>query len=153
MPTLHLGVIDIPYAQAPRKYRGKRVSGTQTTGDVAGWLETRYGVMQAFFDAKKAVVVDAIEDGLLGALENMMTGRAPLSQDPFGSATSKIDDAFKQFVSTKEVEALGIPGVPTGAAQRGVNHRLKRPYVRRQPRPSFIDTGLYQASFKSWVDL
>jgi len=41
-----------------------------------------------------------------------------------------------------------------------VSHRFANPthrrvkgagLVRRAPRPSFIDTGLYQASFKAWV--
>jgi len=51
----------------------------------------------------------------------------------------------------KEVEKLGIPGVPTKAALRGVNHRLKHPYRRRGARPSFVDTSLYMSSFKAWA--
>lgn len=150
---LHLGVIDIPYAQAPPRRRARKVtSGTQTTGDVAGWLENKYGVMQSFYDTKKDQVAAAIENGLQGALENMMMGRSSFAVDPFGAATSTIEDSFKQFLATKEIEGLGIAGVPTQAALRGVSHRMKRPYARRAPRPSFIDTGLYQSSFKAWVD-
>ena len=41
-------------------------------------------------------------------------------------------------------------GVPTGAAKKGVNHRLK---IRRgKRRPSFIDTGILRTNFVSWVD-
>jgi len=50
------------------------------------------------------------------------------------------------------MDQLGYPGIPTGAAEAGVNHRLLHPYAKDNPeRPSFIDTGQYQADFKSWV--
>lgn len=77
---------------------------------------------------------------------------APVSLDPFGSATSKIEDRFKQMLSTRELDSLGFPGIPTAAAQRGVNHRFKHPYKKRAARPSFIDTGTFQASAKAWVE-
>jgi len=48
------------------------------------------------------------------------------------------------------METLGYPGVPTRAALMGVNSRLKKRRGKR--RPSFRDTGLYQASFMAWVD-
>jgi hypothetical protein len=149
---LHLGVIDIPYADAPKSRRSKTARGTQTTGDVAGWLEARYHVMETFFELHDQDVANDLANGLSGALENMMTGRSPLSADPFLGATSAIEDRFKKFLSDREMEQIGYPGVPTMAAQMGVNHRLKRPYKRRPARPSFVDTGLYSASFKSWVD-
>lgn len=154
MPTLHLGVIDIPYANAPKKHqRRSGTAGTQTTGDVAGWLEDRYHVMEIFFEENKDQIVGFLEEGITGSMESVLMGAANFSSlDPTGKAMSEIEDRFKQFLAMKEIEGLGIPGVPTGAAQRGVNHRMKRPYVRRAPRPSFIDTGLYQSSFKAWMD-
>lgn len=149
MTTLHLGVIDIPYSQAPNP-RQRRPRSNVTTGDVAGWLEDRYHVMELFFEEHASdVVAPALEKSVAGAITSLMSG-APVTIDPFGSATSKIEDAFKQFLSTGEAERLGIPGVPTQAALRGVNHRMARPYARRASRPSFIDTGLYQSTFKAW---
>jgi hypothetical protein len=142
---LVLGVIDIPYSQ------GSRRGGTVTTGDVAGFLENKYHIMQIFFEEKAdAVILPEIEKSVTGAITSLFAG-APATIDPFGSGTSKIEDAFKQFIATKEVEKLGIPGVPTQAALRGVSHRFKRPYQRRPPRPSFLDTVLFLASFKAWV--
>jgi hypothetical protein len=148
---LHLGVIDLPYNQPPtgKRRRRKVAAGTQTTGDVAGWLENRYHVMEIFFEEHVEDVATDLEDGLAGALESLMIG-APASLDAFGTATSKIDDRFKKFLSDREMEGLGYPGVPTEAARKGVNRRLK--VKRGSPRPSFVDTGLYMASFKSWVD-
>lgn len=154
--TLHLGVIDVPYAEAPgparaaRRGRAARYRNV-TTGDVAGWLEDRYGVVEAFWEKHGDAAVGELADALEGAIESFAMG-APASLQPFGSGLSKIEDRFKQFLSTKEIESMGIPGVPTQAALRGVSHRFKRAYVRRPARPSFIDTGLYQASFKAWMD-
>lgn len=150
---LHLGVVDIPYSGAPSRHRrkGNVASGTQTTGDVAGWLEDKYHVMEHFYEQRQDVVVAAVEDSVQGAVESLLMG-ASFKIDPFGSATSKIEGEFREFLSSREIESVGYPGVPTKAAQRGVNHRLRHPYRRANPRrPSFVDTALYQASFRAWV--
>lgn len=150
MTTLHLGVVDVPYSQAPSPRQRQPKAGTVTTGDVATWLENKYHVMEVFWEEKAdAVIVPMLEKSITGAIENLFLG-APPSNDPFGGATSKIEDAFKLFLTTKEIERLGIPGVPTEAAKRGFSHRFKNPGKRRAARPSFIDTGLYVASFKAW---
>ena len=146
---LHLGVIDQPYTPPPR--RGRSKTRTVTTGDVAGWLETRYHVMEVFAQEHAADIASDIEQSLTGTIQSLLMG-APPSIDAFGAATSAIEQRFRQFIDTKEMERLGYPGVPTQAALMGVSHRFKRPYVRRPPRPSFQDTGLYETSFKAWVD-
>ena len=155
MPILHLGVIDLPYVEVPAKpsRRRKKPKGSRsmTTGDVAEILEHRYHVMELFWQLHEQENVIDLEESLAGSIEGFIMG-APVSLDPFGSATSKIEDRFKQMLSTRELDSLGFPGIPTAAAQRGVNHRLKRPYKKRAARPSFIDRGLYQSSFKSWVE-
>jgi hypothetical protein len=148
--TLHLGVVEVPYAQAPNPRQRRPKAGTTTTGDVATFLENKYHPMEVFFEEKAAsVIAPLLEKSVAGAIENLLLG-APPSNDPFGSATSKIEDAFKQFIATREIETVGIAGVPTQAALMGVSHRFKKPYQRRPRRPSFIDTGLYLASFKAW---
>ena len=65
---------------------------------------------------------------------------------------ANIETRFRHFLSQKEMDSLGVPGVPTKAALAGVSHRFKHPYAKRAPRPSFIDTGLYEASFRAWVE-
>src|ERR1700688_4513445 len=149
MPVLHLGVIDIAYVQqnppAPKGPKGKPTKRVRkragphklhegkylnvTTGDVAEILEAKYGVMQAYFDHHENDIAKSVENSLLGAVESLVMG-APPQMDPWGSATSAIEDGFKQFLSTKEIETLGIPGVPTMAAQMGISHRLKNPGIR-----------------------
>jgi hypothetical protein len=164
--TLHLGVIDVPYVdnEPEGKRRARRLAKAAkappppknaehtTTGDVATILEAKYGVMGAFFENHEVEIVGDLESGLSDALENLVGG-GPVQLDAFGDATSKIEERFKAFLSSREAEAVGIPGTPTKAARRGVSHRKKHPYAKANPRrPSFIDTGLYQASMKAWVD-
>lgn len=167
--TLHLGVIDVPYVErepeARRKARlaknAKRVlpvklrhpsAEHKTTGDVATILEARYGVMEAFFENKEVMLVDFLSESVAGAIEDLVVGAPVGDRDPFAEGTSKIEESFREFLSSREAERVGIKGTPTKAARRGVNHRFKHPYAKANPRrPSFIDTGLYQASMKAWV--
>lgn len=149
---LHLGVTDIPYAGPPAADAGKRQKvpgGTQTTGDVASFLEDKYHVMEVFFQGHDGDVAKALEESLAGSLESVLMG-APPSLDAFGKATGEVEALFRQFIDSQEIERLGIPGVPTQAALQGISHRRKS---KRGPRrPSFVDTGLFTANFIDWID-
>ena len=152
MPVLHLGVAVQSYGEVGVKQGNKIVAGAPDTGDVAQWLEDKYGLMQAFFNAHEQDIAGALEGSVSKALESMMMG-APVNHDAFGAAAGQIEEMFKDFISSGEAEQVGIAGTPTGAALRGVNHRLKHPYAKANPRRvSFRDTGLFQSSFKAWVD-
>lgn len=162
--VLHLGVIDQPYQEyrAPQKvgqakkgkankpHKPKSDAATKTTGDVAEILEDKYGVMDTFAFMRLPDIAKALENSIAGELETILMGGRP-SGNPFHGAESAIETMFKQFIVSQDVEHAGIPGVPTQAALDGVNHRLKHPYAKKNPRrPSFIDTGMYLASFKAW---
>lgn len=161
--VLHLGVIEVPYVEAPevkkipRAKKGKANKPLKaspelnmvTTVDVAQWLEKKYDVMQTFADQQEPAIAHVIEASLAGTLESIMMG-APANINAFGTAENEIGQMFRTFLDEEEVAAAGVPGTPTAAALAGVNHRLKS--KRGAPRPSFIDTGLYQASFRAWVD-
>jgi hypothetical protein len=166
--TLHLGVVEQPYAVAvpasarrvairTRKGGKARVinaapAGGETTGDVATILEEKYHIMEYFFEDVGGDAISAVlEHSYAGAVENLMSG-APVAQISLSAeAESEIEAAFRMFLGQQEIN--GIPGVPTKAALAGVNHRLAHPYAKgNSPRPSFIDTGDYQANFKAWTD-
>ena len=152
--TLHLGVIDQPY-RAPSTGRNKRKQPARvlarTTFDVAKILEAKYGIYSTYYRVHEADVVHALEESLQGALESMVMRQ--LVMNPWARGTQMIADGFKDFINSREAERVGIPGTPTKAAMRGVNHRLKHPYSRRNPRrPSFRDTGLLVDSTAVWVD-
>lgn len=142
--TLHFGVLVQPYRATAKS------AGATTTGDVAEILEEKYGVMQAFYRVNQDIVSGAIAKSLEGATESLLMGRRV---DPWGYATQLLQREFRHFISSKQAEQVGIPGTPTKAALRGVNHRFKHPYAKRNARrPSFRDTGLYMGSFRAWVD-
>lgn len=160
MPKLHLGVIEVPYGNVeppapPPKKPGKRprvapgAGQGKTTGDVAEILEAKYHVMEIFAQINGQKMADSLVNSLQGTVESLMMG-APLTQDPFGTATSEIDEMFKKFIDQKVMDSLGYPGVPTKAALAGRSHRFKTKHGPE--RPSFYDTGLYVDNFKSWLD-
>jgi hypothetical protein len=120
-----------------------------STGDVALILESKYHIMETFYNANKSAIMKDLEESVKGKLEDILMG-APPDGNPFLQGTSAIADSFKKFLSSGRIESMGIKGVPTQAALKGINHRLKSGVGPR--RPSFIDTGLYQASFTAWVD-
>jgi hypothetical protein len=154
--TLHLGVIDIPYAysqEVPGKGRKKKkqVVKAITTGEVADILEENYSLMETFYETHEEEIVGHLEKSLAGALESMMQGSP--SSDPFAAGTQQINEMFKQFILTGEAETVAIPGTPTKAALKGVSHRRAHPYAKANPRrPSFYDTGMYVDNFMSWID-
>ena len=162
---LHLGVIDLPYAYLEKKKarankRRKKKglpplagSPTPTTGQVARILEDKYHIMELFYEDNRNFVGKALEESLQGSLEDILMG-APVNPtpNPFAEAESEIQNRFKKFLSTREVESLGIPGVPTQAALDGRSSRFKKGKSPTGRRPSFIDTGLYQSSFKAWTE-
>lgn len=170
MTTLHLGVVDIPYVDDHVEVKklvsriGRRKDRTLdenteglhskrgvTTGDVAGWLENRYHIMELFWETHHQQIADAMADGIIGQLENLMMGGPP-GINMIALGTDEIENMFRKFLSEQQVEQLGIPGVPTEAALEGRSARFKSGYNPKGRRPSFIDTGLFEASFRAWAD-
>ena len=135
MITFHLGVIDIPYEDEDT-----------TTGSVAEELEARYQIMQTFFDRYGNDIADLMSKDLAASLENMFAGAPPV-KDPLAESMSKVHDLFVGFLDNTETN--GLPGVPTPPPPE----RISNPWNGQKgpPRPSFIDTGTYQAAMRAWV--
>ncbi len=163
MTTLCLGVDDIPYARAmsaPQRraarwrqgrppWRG--LGGLTTTGDVAEILERKYGIVSTFALLHGQDIIDGVEHAMQDKLENLLMG-GPVSDELFSPGDlGSIEQAFRAFLDNRGMDGRAS-GVPTGAAERGVNPRLAHPYARGNPaRPSFIASGLYQASFRAFI--
>ena len=128
-------------------------------------LESKYGLFSKFVEFDINNIASELEDSISGSLETIMQGGKSL--DPFAAATSQIDQNFRDFLSSKEAESQGMVGVPTQAALDGKSLRFKgrvtassyiagkrAPIVKKTGprRPSFIYSGVLQASFKSWVE-
>lgn len=174
MTTLIFGVDDIPYVRlpdntTPRMHKPPKIgkngqplrarkptaptsigvhteSGAQTTGDVAGWLENKYHVMEIFYELHEEEIVEIIGRWYLTQHEAAMMGGSPNMQ----GFIDEIAVLFHQFIDTKEMDGTATPGVPTKASLKGIDHRRKN--NRGVPgRPSFRDTGNYEDSFRAWL--
>jgi hypothetical protein len=156
MTTLVFGVIDVPYEnegakpkKKPKRGQGSKNPAPTTTVQVAEILEEKYGVMQAFYDARKNDITQHMIESAEGALETLFMG-GPVD-DLFAEASQGIQADFRTFLMTAEIETMGIPGVPTKAAQERRSLRFKAK-VGPNSRPSFIDTGTYELAFRGWVE-
>lgn len=148
--------LKLVYANIDYPYAFENGEDVVTTGQVALWLESgekrSYHIKEAFHkkykDQINAFFAEALRDAMM---DFVMTGR-PIPTDKrklFKHANDKVDALFRNFLNKKIVEGLGIEGVPTQAALKGYSKRLKKLTGKR--RPSFIDTGQYRNSSKSYV--
>lgn len=137
---MHLGVEDLPYSEP--EHQG------DTTAEVAQKLEDEYQVMQHFADHHADFISIAIENDISKGIDALMRG-LPLNMQLNG-ACDKIKVMFNYFLDNKEMD-YQVPGVPTKASLQGKSSRLKKGLLPGT-RPSFIDTGLYEQSFRAWVD-
>lgn len=153
-PTvLHLGVLDQPYATP-----GKRSQKVMTTFEVAKILERNYGLFSLFWQAHGADAAEDMGEALKASFEAMLMGQAI---HPYCSAMSKIEHRFRQFLSNREIERMqfaprtriadhALLQIPTKAALKGIRHRHGK-VSGGSRRPSFIDSGLLQTSFRAWT--
>lgn len=140
---LHLGVTDVAYSGE---------GGAKTTGDVAEILEDKYHIMRIFYEENEQFVADKLANAFAGALESLAQG-APYSPKMMKPVLPAVDERFRDFLSSDEMSRILPATQQIQAAQKGVSHRKKKPYAKKnKARPAFIDTGLYQRSFRSWVD-
>jgi hypothetical protein len=144
---LHLGVVDQLYE-----------NGTPT-GKVAQVLELKYGIMQTFADQNLQFMADQLAQSLSDQLEMIVAlgDKAP-NVDVYAQGTNNIEQKFREFLNRNGT------GIVTKASTQGVSGRFKDRLNTKgkrkadpnlsegQVRPSFIDTGLYQSSFKTWVE-
>ena len=155
---LELGVLDVAYSGANGK------SGTDTTGEVAEVLEAKYYVMETFFELRRDEIADWLAESVADEIENVMNGNRP-NFTPTMAAEQKIEAEFRAFLDAGEMSKL-VGSLSEGesaafdwsktfdsAGKRGVNHRKKAGVNKNNAaRPAFIDTGLYQTSFRAWVE-
>lgn len=168
MVILSLGVLDVNYSTA----HGMNATPT-TTYEVAKKLEEKYHVMQTFYNSRKEKIAQFLADDMANSLQDMMQGTAiaaskgrafsnkfhkikekySTSSLTYG-ADQRIEAEFRDFIFANEMQKMSLtPDVPISAAAfKGVNHRFKKPYAKKnKPRPNFVDTGLYVASFRVWT--
>lgn len=156
MPKLMLGVVDVAYSSK---------DGAATTGDVAQYIENEYHVMRTFAELREDQIGDLLADAMAGEIESLAQGKPPVI---FGSGSEvetmlgdrtisgqsvngEIEAAFRDYLDAREWKQTS--GVAVAAADAGVSSRRKKPTASENPgRPEFVDTGLYQAAFRAWIE-
>ena len=158
---LVFGVVDVAYSDPES---GK----VTTTGGVAEVLEKKYHVMRVFYELHEKKINAQVVDTLHGMIETVAQG-GPRRKGPI--MLDKVETAFRNYLSQDEWQKAS--GQTIQDAKNGISHRFKDAQnrtvsaqavagssgkglkkvivVSRGPRPAFIDTGLYSASFKSWL--
>ncbi len=153
--NLVLGVLDVAYSDASP-------GGAKTTGDVAQILEAKYHIMETFYQSRQQKIGEWLAESVADAITAVVSGR---HVQPTFDAEQQIEASFREFLNANEMAILGfltdserdyyLTHTPayTGAANAGVNHRKKHPYSQKnKARPVFIDTGLYVASMRAWIE-
>jgi hypothetical protein len=138
---LILGVWDIPYS-------GKGV----TTGVVANWLEKGtktkdgrqkmgpYHIMQTYINKNTDFVKKEIAEELTDILIRKRKVSSAVQMDAIASG-------IREAISLQAFNGTQGNKIPTQAALLGKTSRFKKG-KKKGPRPSFIDTGLYQKSIR-----
>lgn len=143
MPTLHLGVIDVAYSDPDAK-------GAATTGDVAEILESQFHIMRTFLELYEGDIGQMLANEIAGEIESIAQGK-PVTSLSLDTSTGRINEAFRDFLDMREWKHTSRQAI--AAADAGVNHRKKKPTAEEnKARAEFVDTGLYQASFRAWID-
>lgn len=138
---LVFGVNDVAYTD-PGSNRAT------TTGDVAEYLENDYHVMRTYLELHEKDIGDELVQALAGEIESLAQGK-PGRVDLSGPM-AKIESEFRDYLDKGEWRQTS--GQVIQAADAGVSRRRKHPYAKRKQRTAFVDTGLYQASFRAWLE-
>ncbi|AOJ70870.1 hypothetical protein WS83_20365 [Burkholderia sp. MSMB2042] len=105
--------------------------------------------MRVFLEMYEEEIGELLANDIAGEIESIAQGK-PVGRLSVDISTGKIGELFRDFLDAREWKQTSAQSV--AAADEGVNHRKKRPYAAENPaRPEFVDTGLYQASFRAWV--
>lgn len=150
---IYLGVIDVPEPY-----------GEKSTYEVGKLLEEKYTLFSAFVDKKSQNIANHLADGLEQAIAQMALG-VPY-KNSLNAGASMIEEDLKKWIYLQQVENAGIAGVPTQSALDGTNYRMKgvtaKQYVKGKRgvkkatknarRPSFIYSGVLEASLKAWIE-
>ena len=168
--VINMGFVNTPYTketiakpmtaakQESARARKRHFSKTKDAEKVSNILEDKYGILD-YFNEKYSEYIetlisnrfDDIAEEVLSRPEGRQYTTAKMSNimKPVGKDVEKL---FREFLDKEEMNASGQAGIPTGAAMMGIRHGIGSKTLKGVSRPSFIDTGIYRASFRCSVD-
>jgi len=164
--ALHFGFINTPYTRetiarpftsAKLKEKGKLKRGSSknmTALKVADILEAKYNVVETFHAIHEEEIKNVMHEGFKEVAERMISERGGQTRASLKNlmkpATKQIENMFRQFLDHEEMNGM-IEGVPTDAAKGGKLRGRGKITRRGIQRASFVNTGIYKASFRAWV--
>lgn len=105
--------------------------------------------MRTFVELHESEIGDLLRDAMAGELESITQGK-PAMFDVAGPV-GKIESEFRDYLDKGEWRTAS--GQVIQAAEAGISHRRKKSHAKKNPkRQAFVDTGLYQASFRAWLE-
>lgn len=143
---LKLGVIEVPEPNGNTSYGVGKI------------LEEKYTLFSSYVEMHQKDIERELCEALVGAFETFQaTGN--IARQPFDAAGQELSLGLKKFIYEEEL-AGKVAGVPTLAALEGVTTRKvsrgkKTKFKRTKTgirRPSFIDSGVFEASTKVWIE-
>lgn len=155
---LKLGVIVVP---EPSEFGDEK-----TTYDIGMILEKKYKFFTNFYKFHEKNIKEDIEKGVQEALEVLIvTKKSNSGIGGLKNIDQKITDRLHKFVTNREIETMGIKGVPTEAALLGLTLRtksgkvidkvtkgMKYKEIIGDRRPSFIYSGVFEKSLIAWIE-
>jgi hypothetical protein len=164
--SLHFGFINTPYTRETiarpftsakmeaKRHRKRGFSRTMTAEKVAGILEAKYNVVEMFNEIHEEEIKNIMHEGFKEVAERMISERGGQTRSSMKNlmrpATKRIENMFRQFLDHEEMNGM-IEGVPTDAAKGGKLRGRGKITKRGKQRASFVNTGIYKASFRAWV--
>lgn len=135
------------FAKMHEARRKRHYSRTMTADKVAGYLEHKYQITQDFTRVHeediKELLDGAIREVAIDALRKRIKFRSEKIVQLMKPRTVQVDKLFRSYLDNQE------SGASVKAAVQGKRTGRKS----RLPRPPFVNTGIYRASFRSWVDI
>jgi hypothetical protein len=146
--VLHMGFLNTPYtkqaiaapmaaAKAHEAKSRRHYSKTKTTQSVANILENKYGILEKFMELYEDDITDIIHEKLDSFIIQSLSEKRKVTSERMVQYmkpnTVRIEKMFRGFLDRDE----------TGETVKAAMKRSKPPFIR---------TGLYRASFRSWVD-
>lgn len=136
---LNLGVIDEAYTAAG--------GGSKTTLQVARILESKYHVMETFYELHGQSVHKALNDSVRGAVQSMLLDDAPR----FDLDITKIKAAFTNYLDSGEWEKASGQYIKAAHNRHQVHHNDGSKEQNRRSNRAFIRTGQYLQAFQAWL--
>jgi hypothetical protein len=165
--SLHMGFINTPYIKETiarpmtsakiesKRKRRRGFSKTMTAEKVANILEGKYGIVETFSAVYEEEISNIMTEGFAEIARNMLSsGRTSTTssiKNLMKPSTNNIQSLFRSFLDQEEMNGM-VEGVPTAAALGGKRSGRGSKTRKGIKRPSFINTGIYRASFRCWAD-